>query len=386
MKPSVAVVMAVWNGERFLDETMTGIRGQTLQAFEWIVVDDASTDGTARILAEWVRRDRRLRVIRNDVNLGLAGSLNRGIESTSAAFIARHDADDVSEPARLERQAAHLAAHSDVVMVSCNMVRLDEAGNVVPDRDRTCLNRLMRWHLLFQNNLSGHGQMMFRREAWERAGRYDGRRRNGEDSDLWQRLLDLGEIRVMAECLYRYRFHAQSISSREAEAKARGSVEVQIGAVERRLGLSFSREEIERLRAFWSWTPARRLDGGVRELDWIDATLRRMLERFDAREGARAPAPGGWRVPVARLVARRWIETAVALAGQGKRRAALRASRLAAAWDAVAAFRAGAAVPPAVTEELERARLDSQAAGLRRKIDDERLRAAAAKEEYDVLG
>jgi len=115
--PEVSVVMSVYNGAEHLETTLASILSQEGCEFEFIVVDDGSTDGTSRILDEWAARDSRLRIIHQQ-NTGLTRALIRGCAEARGEFIARQDAGDVSLPGRLAAQCACLRTHTDTVMVS----------------------------------------------------------------------------------------------------------------------------------------------------------------------------------------------------------------------------------------------------------------------------
>lgn len=110
--PAISVVLPVRNGEAFLADALDSVFAQTFSDFELIVVDDCSTDRTAEMLAS--TNDSRLRVVRNEEQRGIAGSLNRGFELCGGRYIARMDADDISLPMRFARQVAFLEAHPEV--------------------------------------------------------------------------------------------------------------------------------------------------------------------------------------------------------------------------------------------------------------------------------
>src|SRR5882672_4658868 len=100
--PLLSVVMPVHNGRPFLDESISSILNQTLADFEFVILDDASTDGSGSLLREWEKRDGCIRVVRTDRKLGLAGSSNFVSRQANTGVLARMDADDISHPDRLK--------------------------------------------------------------------------------------------------------------------------------------------------------------------------------------------------------------------------------------------------------------------------------------------
>jgi cellulose synthase/poly-beta-1,6-N-acetylglucosamine synthase-like glycosyltransferase len=204
--PAISVVMPVHNERRHLDESVASILGQTFRDFELIILENGSTDGSDERLAWWADRDPRIRLHRVEARLGGAGSSNAVTALATAPIIARMDADDVSDPRRLQSQADALARAPDVVLVTTLHRYLDSAGNAVRGRDR--------WPLLVgraEMPFAG-GCVMFRRSAYERVGGY---RESGtwEDLDLCQRLSDVGRVLVVPDALYSVRFHSTSRTS-----------------------------------------------------------------------------------------------------------------------------------------------------------------------------
>jgi len=120
--PRVSVAMAVYNGERYLRQAVDSVLAQTFCDFEFLIVDDGSTDSTPEILAGY--GDRRVVVISNSQNVGLTRSLNRCLERARGEYVARMDADDVSMPTRLEKQAAYLDRHPAVGLRPPRRMRL----------------------------------------------------------------------------------------------------------------------------------------------------------------------------------------------------------------------------------------------------------------------
>jgi glycosyltransferase involved in cell wall biosynthesis len=181
--PRVSVVMAAYDAERFIAQAVESILQQTLRSWELIVVDDGSTDGTRAILAAYA--DPRVRVYSNESNLGQTASLNRGIGLARGEFIARMDADDVSEPERLERQVAFLDRNPDIALAGSQYTQIDELGRTVPGARLPLQDAELRWAMLFYCPFV-HAAVMFRRSpVVETVGVYDEALSYSMDFDLW---------------------------------------------------------------------------------------------------------------------------------------------------------------------------------------------------------
>ena len=131
--PKVSVVMSVCNSEPFIRDAINSILGQTFQDFEFIIINDGSTDGSLQIIQSY--GDSRIRITSQE-NLGLTKSLNKGIGIARGEYIARQDADDISEPSRLEKQVAVLEQNSRAVLVSSNIRYFSEAWTSSPESNR----------------------------------------------------------------------------------------------------------------------------------------------------------------------------------------------------------------------------------------------------------
>ena len=185
--PLVTVLLATHDDARFLRDAVDSVLRQTERDVELLVLDDASSDETPQLLA--AVDDPRLRVLRNDVQHGLAASLNRGLDASDSRYVARLDADDVALPDRLMRQLEHARA-SGAAVVGSAVYDLDEAGA------RGALHRMpqspaaVRWHALFSSPFF-HPTVLVDRDALG-ALRYDTEFAESEDYDLWSRLLATG--------------------------------------------------------------------------------------------------------------------------------------------------------------------------------------------------
>jgi len=130
MKPTVSVLMPVFNGEQFLRPAMNSILNQTFTDFEFIIVDDGSTDHSREILNSYT--DSRVRLICNESNIGLTDSLNRGLEAASGNYIARMDQDDISLPERLAKQVAFMDSHPEVGVCGTWAKDIDQTDSTTP--------------------------------------------------------------------------------------------------------------------------------------------------------------------------------------------------------------------------------------------------------------
>ncbi len=199
--PLLSVVMPVHNAFRFLDASIGSITNQTFTDFEFVILDDASTDGSDTVLREWEKRDRRIRVFRSNRKLGLAGSSNLVISKASATVIARMDADDVSHPERLRRQWEIIQNRPDVAVVGTLCDGIDASGRRVRPRDRWRLVRHSRY-IPF-----AHGSAMFRREAFDAVGGYGEEFAVGEDQDFFFKMTAMGRVVTLPDVLYHFRYH-----------------------------------------------------------------------------------------------------------------------------------------------------------------------------------
>ncbi len=211
MSPRVSVVMAVYNAEPFLAETLESVVSQSFSDLELVVVDDCSTDGSAEILLGVC--DRRVQVLRNPQNLGFAASLNRGIAAARGAYIARLDADDICAHDRLRRQVAYLDGHHDVTIVgtAARVVGEGVSGEATWRLPQSSL--AVRFAALLRSPFL-HPTVMLRRAAFDpRELVYDGRFAPAEDYELWSRALRSVEGANLREPLVTYRLHGGQMTS-----------------------------------------------------------------------------------------------------------------------------------------------------------------------------
>ncbi|MBU5614580.1 glycosyltransferase [Geomonas azotofigens] len=246
--PKVSVIMSVYNSERFLRQAIDSILAQSFRDFEFIIIDDGSTDGSAAIIRSY--DDARIRIITQD-NVGLTKSLNKAMKMAAAEYLARQDADDISEPGRLAKQVAVLDADPATVLVSGNLRYFSEAWSSATESNRAVPPLLVKWLLLFYNHVGGHSQVMFRRDVAVKLGGYDEGIRYSQDYDLWLRLAEAGGVTIVPEVLLNFRHHDANLSKIAAEEQQRQSYLNSAGAIARRSGVAVSPDDLRLLRKFW---------------------------------------------------------------------------------------------------------------------------------------
>jgi len=216
-QPQVSVVMSVYNGADYLSDSIRSIIDQEGVDLEFIIVNDGSTDNSPRVLDDFAASDPRIRLFHRE-NQGLTKSLIFGCSQARAEFIARHDADDLSLPDRLRKQYALISADDQVVMASC------WTRYIGPEHENLGLVKRpesaeQATHALLQERQGppAHGSVMFRKYAYEQVGGYREAFYFGQDSDLWLRMCQRGDVNYLPECLYEYRLSQNSISGEKRD-------------------------------------------------------------------------------------------------------------------------------------------------------------------------
>lgn len=202
--PLISVVMPVYNALPFLDDSIGSILAQTLSDFEFVIFDDASTDGSVARVREWVNRDKRIRLYEGRQQLGLSGSSNAVMAKARAAIVARMDADDIAHPDRLRRQWEVIKDRPDVAVVGTLCNGIDASGREVRPRDRW---RLVRRSVYIP---FPHGSAMFRRDVFDRVGGYDEKAIGAEDQQLFSKMAAHGRVLTLPDVLYSYRYHSSN--------------------------------------------------------------------------------------------------------------------------------------------------------------------------------
>lgn len=202
----ITVLMPVYNAANFVGEAIESILSQSHRDFEFLILDDGSTDHTLSVIRSF--QDPRIRLVVHERNLGLQESLNEGIRLASYDLIARMDADDISHPWRLEKQLAYMAAHPDCAMVDSWVKIMDAEKRFI--RLEGMQSRFVYYTLTFECCIY-HSAVMYRRNAVQSVGGY--RLPYGEDYDLFWQLSRIYRIHTLEEPLLWYRVHGENLNT-----------------------------------------------------------------------------------------------------------------------------------------------------------------------------
>lgn len=231
--PQVSIVMAVFNGERFLGEAVDSVLGQSFQDFEFIIIDDGSTDGTSAMLEAYGRHDDRIHVYRQE-NRGLVDSLNRGCALAQGLYLARMDCDDIAATDRFERQVQFLEAHPEVGLLSGAVEFIDATCKPLCIASNPCNDADIQ-RALPDGNVFWHPAAIMRKSVFQAVGGYR-QIKDAEDYDLWLRMAEHTRTANLPEVLLHYRVHAGQVSIRKCEQQALGTMMAKVASEFRRAG------------------------------------------------------------------------------------------------------------------------------------------------------
>jgi glycosyltransferase involved in cell wall biosynthesis len=228
----VSVLIGAYNSAPTLRRAIDAILAQTVTDLEVIVVDDGSRDASRAVAQAAADADPRVRILSMGRNVGIARSLNAGIEAARAPFVAVQDADDYSDPSRLERQLAALAASPAVAVVGCRMAEVDEAGRQLTPRTSFAAGDVR--DVLLRFNPIPNTSAAFRRDAVLAVGGYDARYRYAMEYDLWLRLAERWEVVTLDAVLATRVMGAANVAARAERAQTREAIAIRLRALARR--------------------------------------------------------------------------------------------------------------------------------------------------------
>ena len=230
--PLISVIFSVKDGEDYLQDAIESILNQQFTDFEFIIVNDGSTDGTGKIIDRYASQDSRIRVFVNEKNIGLTKSLNFAARKARGKYFARMDADDIALPLRFEKQVEFLNSNPDVVLVGSGYKEINSSGEEVGSRsfpeDDDSLRRV-----LIKHNPFFHSSILMRGNVFNSCNGYDEGFRQAQDYDLWFRFLNHGKIANLSEPHMKRRYSDNIISVRSEKKQVKNALKARYRALRR---------------------------------------------------------------------------------------------------------------------------------------------------------
>ncbi len=247
--PKVTVLMCAYNEASYITEAIESILRQSFTDFEFIIIDDASTDQTVETIR--TMPDRRIRLVENDTNLGLTQSLNKGLLLAKGTYIARMDADDIALPHRLAAQVAYMEQHPETILCGSWAALFGKQEGV---RKHPSESNLLKVRLLFSCQFI-HPSVMLRKSALVTYQLYYNETfRQAQDYELWVRMIPYGQFHTIPEELIKYRVHAKQISHQDKGFQKENTHRIYRFLLEK-LGVPLTSEHIELHQhlAYFEW-------------------------------------------------------------------------------------------------------------------------------------
>lgn len=205
----VSVLMPVYNAEKYLPQAIESILNQSFSDFEFVIVNDGSTDRSEEIILSY--KDARIKLI-NQKNGGVSNALNTGLKNASGKYVARMDADDIAYPDRLWKQYAFLQNNPEYILVGSNADYIEENGDFIFKYEAKYYHDEAIKKQIQHDCLFIHTAAFYVREVIINAGMYPERAHSFEDHLLWANLSDKGKYCILEESLVAYRFNPSSVT------------------------------------------------------------------------------------------------------------------------------------------------------------------------------
>jgi len=210
----ITVLMSVYNGERFLKESISSVLNQSFTEFEFIIVNDGSTDNSTNIIKEFSFMDKRIHVI-DKQNTGLTSSLNKGIEIAKGKWIARVDDDDICDLKRLEIQYSYAISKKSAVLIGSDCITIDDKGSQLKIYKYPSNHNQLKRSLFKQKKFFPHSSFFIESNSIKQINGYNERIKRSQDYDLCLRLSEIGQIASIKKPLVQIRRHKNQVSNKD---------------------------------------------------------------------------------------------------------------------------------------------------------------------------
>ena len=249
--PKISVITTVYNCEKFIGKSVLSILNQSYRDFEYIIINDGSTDGPNDILRQFAAKDNRIILKELEENYERVKSLNTALEIATGEYIAIQDADDISLPERLERQNELLDKNPEIVLTGANIEIINELDEVISTPKRPSHNHEIQFSLIFRCTLANPSLMFRKKILDEYKISYEEDYLHAEDFRLITRMCHIGKIYNIEEPLVKYRKHDQNNSRVNYDFLNNGSITI-VKENLKNLGLDVNEEQIFRIRNLMS--------------------------------------------------------------------------------------------------------------------------------------
>lgn len=229
--PTISVYMPVYNCNGYLSYAIESILAQSFTDFEFIIIDDGSTDSSKKTISKYAKLDKRIRAFSNQTNQGVSYTANRAIGKCRGQFIARMDADDISFPERLARQLNFLKKHPDTVACGTQCLVIDEKNMITGEKTFPTKSKDLRKMAFFALPMQQPSVMVNRALLPKNFTWYFDKRSAGEDVGFIFRLLKYGEIGNLSEKLLCYRDTPNSLTKRRLRATSNSIIQGRLQAI-----------------------------------------------------------------------------------------------------------------------------------------------------------
>lgn len=275
--------MPVYNAEKYLALAIESILNQTYLSLEFIIIDDGSTDNSAKIIKEYLQQDDRIHFYQNEKNLGLIATLNFGLDLAKGEYIARMDADDISILNRFEKQIQFLDTHPDIGILSADCNVIDQEGTLIGTYRYPKTDLEIRWHLLFHNTFC-HPCVIFRSKLTIN-DKYNTSMKHCEDYEFWSRLIQHTQGANLNLILLHYRKGEGNISTKYKAEQKELAVSIAYQNLNNLIGNEyFNLNEVKLLQEFNNGeNPVATKSDCNLLIKWIE-TLKKFEERYPQLE------------------------------------------------------------------------------------------------------
>lgn len=206
--PKISVLMSAYNSEKYISESIESILNQTFKDFEFIIINDGSSDNTAKIIQKYAEKDERIRFINSKQNQGIIAALNPGFSMCRGEYIARMDSDDISLPKRFEKQIEYMDKHSECGVLGTSIIIFDKENS----KEYIQKERIKFFDLLQSCCIVNPSVMLRKSVLLDNNILYRPQYIHAEDYGMWSELIKLTEIHNLQDVLLKYRWHGGNVS------------------------------------------------------------------------------------------------------------------------------------------------------------------------------